>query len=362
VSLADPKVLKVLLEAVRRARHLNAATRRTLREALRRTEGRWSHIVDALRTYRDQFARVLTASRLAALLLGMGSLLDQLPQRPAPANPFTTESQTRAEGQFPQVRAMQPALRELYLQALPPEEALYLRGRLEEEPPPPQPPWQTAAPPGGEEIRFPVIEEAVKSLRERGVLTKPVYDLLDTEARQRAWTVAGVEEQFALTKIHKALLKAVGEGESLTDFTRRVGESVDVALSDTRLEQVFRDGVQASYSRGLDRILAHPLVGSYFPYQETVPILDSRCSEMCKLCAASGIQGTGIYRSDDPTWERIKPPRHHLCRCARICYTLQRAAEKGIREAVEWFATGRPPAQPAWMPMPPIQLSPDYVR
>ena len=201
---------------------------------------------------------------------------------------------------------------------------------------------------------MPLIDEAVADLRKRRILARDEFDQLDYLARRKAFTVAHVESQATLGKIHQAVTQAVAEGSSLRLFRGRVEEALDegTILSRPHMETVFRTNVQQAYSNGMDQLLARDLIGKAFPYEETLPIRDSRLTDLCAICSRSGIQGTAIFRRDDPTWDRIKPPRHWSCRCGRNMLTLEQAAAKGIREAIRWLETGTPPVQPGWVPMP----------
>lgn len=99
-----------------------------------------------------------------------------------------------------------------------------------------------------------------------------------------------------------------------------------------------------------------------FPYAETIPIRDARLSELCATAAKSGINGTAVYRRDDPVWREYQPPRHPNCRCGRMILTVHMAASRGIKEAEEWLRTGEAPSSPAWVTRPPVELPKGWKR
>lgn len=69
-----------------------------------------------------------------------------------------------------------------------------------------------------------------------------------------------------------------------------------------------------------------------------------------------GIQGTNIYRADDPVIRKFTPPWRWNCRCHIIPMSIEDAAAAGITEAREWLRTGRPPIHPSWVHHPPFDL------
>lgn len=112
----------------------------------------------------------------------------------------------------------------------------------------------------------------------------------------------------------------------------------------------------------MDAVLSHPLVAPAFPYEATEPIRDARLSELCEVVSRSGIGGSNVFRGDDPVWLEYKPPRHYNCRCGRVPLTLEMAAARGVREAQRWLETGEPPARPAWVRRPAVELPPGWGR
>ena len=106
----------------------------------------------------------------------------------------------------------------------------------------------------------------------------------------------------------------------------------------------------------------HPLVANAFPYVETLPIRDDRLTKLCRIIAQSGLNGTGVFRADDPMWKKFKPPRYPGCRCGTVYLTFEMAAKRGVREAQEWLESGEAPTQPEWVPHPPVVLPPGWAR
>ena len=206
--------------------------------------------------------------------------------------------------------------------------------------------------------QLPIVEHAVAELRSRRLVRYEDLQAMGTTARLQALSAAGVVRRDSLGTLQKLLVKQIEMGPDLPKFRKEVSEVMgdDVFLSPRHLETTFRDAVQSAWSGGMDRLLSNPIVGDAFPYEETLPIRDDRLTTLCSVVSRSGIDGTAIFRRDDPTWQRLLPPRHFNCRCGRNVLLLSDAADRGIREAQEWQRTGKPPEKPAWVPMPEIAM------
>lgn len=208
------------------------------------------------------------------------------------------------------------------------------------------------------EIHLPMIEEAARDLMARQCLTRDDYDALDAQSRDHAFTVAGLESERAIEKVRDALAEAVTEGYTLEQFKRRVEQKAGKGtfLSEGHAETVFRTGMQSLYSDGLDKMLGNPMVADLFPYRERISIEDSRRTDICEVLEHSGLDGTNVYRADDPTWQRTRPPSHFSCRTTFRGLTVEQAAARGVREAIRWLETGRPPVIPEWVAPPDVEL------
>lgn len=212
-------------------------------------------------------------------------------------------------------------------------------------------------------VQFPIVDEAVRDLSSRQLVTRDQFDRLSDNARLTAFTVAKVASEDAMEKIRQALVEDVREGGTLREFRQKVQEAMGRSwLSPSQIETVYRTNVGIAYSRGLDEVLKHPAVQGEFYFEKNVPIRDSRLSDICEVVSHSGIQGTGIYAIDDPEWNRVKPPRHPNCRCGRRLMTLEDAAKEGIRFAQDWLRLGHQPGPLPFVKPVPVELPKGWVR
>lgn len=204
---------------------------------------------------------------------------------------------------------------------------------------------------------LPMVEEAAKALDVKQVFPKDEYEALSDEAKLEAFTVAREQTTEAIGKIKDAVSEAVVNGDDFSTFKDKVDEALATStLGPGHMENVFRTAVAQSYADGQDRVHSNPVVAEVFPYVESLPIDDSRITDLCWTIAHSGLDGTGVYRVDDPTWRKFRNPRHWRCRCGRNYLTVEQAARRGVREAMEWHRSGRPPVSPQYVTHPPVEL------
>lgn len=196
-------------------------------------------------------------------------------------------------------------------------------------------------------IRFPLIENAAMSLIEKQLLTRPDFDRLSAEARRKAFTVAGEMSVDALDTIRNVLVETVVYGPSLGEFTTKLEDAIGKGrLGAAHLENVYRTNIQTAYQNGQDEIASNPIVSEVFPYQEYLAIHDGRVREHHLELETLGLNGTNVYRRDDPFWDQWTPPNGYQCRCATNLLTIEAAADRGVKEAQEWLRTSRPPITP----------------
>lgn len=215
------------------------------------------------------------------------------------------------------------------------------------------------APWPGMKTWMPVVDEAARSLADRRIVLD--INSLAGKARQQAFSVASLNTEEAIGKVRDALVEAVEAGHDLQTFGEKVGEAIGTsALGIGSLENVYRTGMAQAYAAGQEATYNHPGVRDLFPFVETLPIRDSRLTDLCGIISKSGLDGTGVFWSSDPTWLRFAPPRHFQCRCNKRFLTVAQAAAKGVKQAIEWQRTGVAP-EPQYVPMPDVDLPDGWV-
>jgi hypothetical protein len=196
-------------------------------------------------------------------------------------------------------------------------------------------------------LRFPLIEQAAKRLAERNVMTRQQWDAAEQAAKDAAFFVTAPIEKDTIDRIRKTLVEDIDEGTSLQTFRNRIEEAFDGSpLGEAHLENVYRTNLQGAFRDGRETLANNPIVSDTFPYQEYMAIHDGRVRHDHLKLESLGIDGTNVYRRDDPVWDFFTPPWSYNCRCGVNLLTVEAAARKGVREAKEWLRTGKPPIYP----------------
>ncbi|HYH66843.1 MAG TPA: phage minor head protein [Urbifossiella sp.] len=233
------------------------------------------------------------------------------------------------------------------------------------EPPGDPPPTGLAFPdpPGGRPpVRFPQVERAAEFVRSRLATTPEAFALLDADAQRAAFTVARAATLDAVEKVQAAVADDVARGGTKKEFAAAVREALGAsALADGQIEALYRTHTARAYSAGQLDVLDHPLVTDEFPYLEYSATHDGRVRAEHLALEKMGLDGTAVYRRDDPIWQRFYPPWGWQCRCVVIPLSVEDAAARGVKEAIRWRDTGEPPRRPQWV-KPPLPTKPRYVR
>lgn len=163
-------------------------------------------------------------------------------------------------------------------------------------------------------IRFPKIEAAARSLQTRGIMHPTDFYNAAQSIRANAFTMSGKVTGEILARVREVLAEQVEHGASLADFRRAmVGDLEKSTLGPAHLETVFRTNVQSAYSDGHEVIANNPVVAAVFPYQEYFATHDARVRPEHLALEKLGLDGTGIYRRDDPVWDLFTPPWGFNC-------------------------------------------------
>jgi len=155
------------------------------------------------------------------------------------------------------------------------------------------------------------FEGAIKFFKDRTVLTSDKYSQLTTEAKAKAFTVAGVTRIDVLTDIHGAIDRAITDGTTFADFKKAMKETMAKrgwqGLSPYRLDTIFRTNIQAAYQAG--HYQRQMEVAGSFPYWQYVAVMDSRTRP------AHAVMNGRTLPHDDPFWSTSYPPNGFNCRC-----------------------------------------------
>lgn len=372
-DIHNKKAQGILNRSLEAAKILGVSAKKELQVALKKDpRGNGEAILKWLDRYRLRLAKLLTTSQLASLLEGATEVATDIPVLatfpgavPTPPSLEPKEAVTLVS----KLAKMAVEERAELIYELPVDQQGYVQQAIaakEAGGPIVPPPFEAPVPPldAPEGVHFPTIDEAVKHLSEKNVMSRPQFDALDAAARAKAFTVANVNAEETLTKIRDVLAENVEEGASYKTFVDKIMDEVDTGtfMSPWHMETVFRTNIQGAFSDGQMTVLNNPLVRSGFPYARQDAIHDNRVEDTHLEVEKIGISGTNVFRINDPVFQTFRAPWRYNCRCGWTPMTVRQAAEEGITEAQEWLETGVEPSPPAFVKMPDFRPPPGFQR
>jgi len=220
----------------------------------------------------------------------------------------------------------------------------------------------STSPVGDPNREFLFHKQGIDWLKERNVVPSWMLPRLDAAAKHNAEQIAHATTQQTARKLADALSDSIRKGGTIRNFREAVGEAFDASpLSAPQLETLYRTNGGRAYSAGQQYVLSHPLVGSEFPYVLYSATHDSRVEHNHLMMESLGLDGTAVYRADDPVIRRFWPPWRWNCRCHVIPLSVGDAARHGCTEAKQWLLAGRPPTVPQFVKSPPFDLPKGWV-
>lgn len=211
----------------------------------------------------------------------------------------------------------------------------------------------------GNKAWMPVVNAAARAVGNLRPLLDWIFHAADARTRQNAFTVTGLATQRALEAVQRSLVRAINTGQGQTTWMRQAVVRKALAtgpIGRAQANMIYRWNVGQGFHIGQRMILSDPIVGDNFPYVRVMVIVDSRLSDICREMSHRGIQGTSVFRRDDPAYVYNRSLRHIGCRCHDSPLTVRQAAELGIAEAIKWRDSGVPPTPHNLAHVPYFQL------
>lgn len=304
-----------------------------------------SRIEAELRALRPGIAADLSASMFGGALQGMADAVSMLP-------PAVTAPDTFTVGLPPAPPSVPP-----------------LGGLL----------FPDGEPPG---VTFPTVAQAIERIESSPVAATLDYRETAAQVREGAFAITGDLTDSAVADVRDILAETMRTGGSEADFVDIVVSRLEEEggpLAEPHVAQIFRTNTATAASTAQDKALSAPMVVDAFPYRSYWATTDQRVRDEHMALERHGLDGTNIYRADDPTWQRFRPPWDFNCRCAWSPVTVLQASRAGVREAQEWWARakamadeqgGSPdeylsrtaPPEPQLVIPPPFEPPPEFRR
>lgn len=170
------------------------------------------------------------------------------------------------------------------------------------------------------------FRQAISAFRDRVPVTSELWDQLNEEETDFAFTVAGVSQANLVVQVWDGIDSAIENGEALDDFKDRVSSMLFDQWGEAdgaRVETIFRTNVNEAYNDGREAIFRDPDVADDRPLWRYELIEDGDTCEICEEC--DGV----ILPADDPWWDEHRPIQHMRCRCSFAALTLEEARAEG---------------------------------
>lgn len=193
-------------------------------------------------------------------------------------------------------------------------------------------------------------EKAIREFAQRIPAPYTEYRILLNAARNKAFSLAGLEVVELVARVQGIVQKAMTEGLSFADFKKDfkiLYEAAGVSTkSDFHIETVFRNANQTSYNAARIKTQKQPAVMALRPFWRFDGIQDDRQTAVCSEMSGK------VYRADDPIWDTVYPPNHHNCRSKVSTLSQRQVDKRGLQ-----VENNPPEASPAdgWSVTPSIE-------
>ena len=159
-------------------------------------------------------------------------------------------------------------------------------------------------------------DRAIEWLKQRGKNLKisTDWDELDSEAHNKAFTVAKVMNADILQLIYDFIETAKKEGWTFKEFREKLIERLNQSgwsgIAPSRLKVVYDTNMQMSYSQG--KYKQQKLISDLYPFWKY-----SQIERPTKRHDHSLLHGK-VFRHDDPIWKKIYPTSGFCCKCSVV--------------------------------------------
>ena len=178
-------------------------------------------------------------------------------------------------------------------------------------------------------------EAAADYIRGKAVADPKNFGALPDQLKQRAFTVAGIEQLDAVKKIRDAVAQ-LPEGASWDEAKKDIAEhlspfigsgdaNVDAAAAKARAEFLLRTHGFQAYA--VSRHQQQMATAKSFPYWKYETVGDNR------VRAGHAALDGKVLRADDPWWKTHYPPWDWGCRCIVVALDEDDAEELGISKS-----------------------------
>lgn len=180
------------------------------------------------------------------------------------------------------------------------------------------------------------FDEAIEFWKDKVILPKEKYIKLAEEAKQKAFTVAGIQNLNDLETVYNAIEKAIKKGIPYGEFRKEMLKTFqDNGLNEKRLKLVFRQNIQSAFLAGKWKQALE--TAQDFPYLMYSAVNDTRTTPLCR-----SLNGK-VYHINHPFWQMYFPPNHFGCRSSVRAYSEEMLKRRNL-EVEEEMPKVKPPS------------------
>lgn len=176
---------------------------------------------------------------------------------------------------------------------------------------------------GSPKWTFPFLDDAIKWLQAKQLVTSQELVKLTQQTRQNSFTAPGVNSHEVLQTIHQAVIDSVAAGETPQQFHARIADST--SLTRAQSATILRTSTKSAAIAGLDATAQKPAVNAAFPYAMLAVTHDGRTRD--SHWDARGI----VVKVGTPEYNVIRRLlEDYNCRCGLILLNEDQAKQRGI--------------------------------
>lgn len=184
------------------------------------------------------------------------------------------------------------------------------------------------------------FQEAIAFFIGKKIMTRKAFGRLRAEAKQRAFTIAGLALRSMLQTAHDELAKTIREGLDLRGFAKGLAARFDSAgwtrLKPSHVEVVYRNATMGAYASGRDAQMSQPEILAARPYWQVLGVDDDRTRP------AHARAHKKVLLASDSFWKRAPLPWGHNCRDRKVSRSARDLKRLGLTVVDGSSLTGLP--------------------
>lgn len=152
-------------------------------------------------------------------------------------------------------------------------------------------------------------KDAIEFFRQKKLMSAGAFKRLRDEYKQRAFAIAGLNNQHAIASAHEVLAKAIAKGTPQKQVLKDLRAYASTSIPN-HAEIVFRTNVIGAYQQGRWKQLKRH--SATRPYWQYVTAGDDRVRDDHQAMNGK------VFAVDDEVWNQWYPPCGFACRCTII--------------------------------------------